>query len=52
MKEGRYRVHRALMRRSSDSDERRERLRRCFVKPKSGLHEDVLMPQVALGRRI
>ena len=51
IEEGGYRVHRA-MRRNSDSDERRERLRRFFIIPKSKLHEDILMPQVALGRRI
>ena len=39
------------MRQSSDNDERRERLRRFFVRPKSELHEDFLMPQVALGKR-
>ena len=35
-----YRTHRALTR-NSDSDKRRERLRRFFVRPKSELHEDV-----------
>ena len=39
-------------RRSSDSDEVKERLRRFFVRPKSEIHEDILMPQVALGRGI
>ena len=39
-------------RQNSDSDEKRKRLRRFFVKPKSELQEDVLMPQVALGMRI
>ena len=46
-----YRVHRA-MRPNSDSGEVKERLRRFFVRPKSELHEDILMPQVSLGRRI
>ena len=45
-----YRSHRA-MRPNSDSGEVKERLRRFFVKPKSELHEDILMPQVALGKR-
>ena len=50
MEEIGYRTHRAL-RRSSDCDERGERLRRFFVRPKSELHEDSLIPHVALGRR-
>ena len=51
MEETGDRIRRPLMRRNSDSDERRERLRRFFVRPKSELHKDVLMPQVALGKR-
>ena len=53
MEETRDRLRRPLMRRSrsSDSDEKRERLGKFFVRPKSEIHEDILMPQVALGRR-
>ena len=50
MEERGYRTHRA-MRQNSDSGEVKERLRRFFVKPKSELHKNILMPQVALGRR-
>ena len=39
------------MRPSSDSNEVKERLRRFFVRPRSELHEDVLMPQVSFGKR-
>ena len=45
-----YRTYRA-MRSSSDSGEVKERLRRFFVKPRSELHEDILMPQVSHAKR-
>ena len=51
MEETGDRMRRSFVRRSSDSDERRERLRRYFVRPKSEIHKDVLLPQVSLGRR-
>ena len=40
-----------IMRRNSNSGEVKERLRRFFVRPRYELHEDILMPQVSLGRR-
>ena len=47
------RVRKAFVRqrRSSGSDERRERVRRFLVRPKSEIYEDILMPNIALGRR-
>ena len=53
MEEIRDRVRRTFVRQrqSYDSDKRRERLRRFFVRPKSEIREVILMPHVALGRR-
>ena len=51
IEERKDRMRRSFVRQTSDTDERRDGLRRFFVRPKSEICEDVLMPQVALGRR-
>ena len=53
MEETGDRIRRTFVRqrRSFDSDERRERLRKLFVRLKSEIFEDILMPHVALEKR-
>ena len=51
MEENGEQVRRSFVRGSSDTDERRDRLRRLFVRPKSEIYKDVLIPQVALRKK-
>ena len=52
MEETGDRVRRSFVRRSFDTDERRDRLRRLFIRPKSERYENILMPQVALVKKL